>query len=180
MVLENLQKDSKKDSMKKGFTLVELIIVLGVAVAITGVLFVAVDPQAILAKSRDAERIQDLDELSKGLQLALGDESIILEDTSDCTECTSITGSTRVDGSGWVKFAIVDNKQGLKKYLPHLPLDPLNIEPYIYTFISNGETQKFKIAVPLESPDNANRMRLDGGTSPDLYEVGTDLDLAVE
>jgi hypothetical protein len=176
MVFENSSNNSKK----KGFTLVELIVVLGVAVAITGVLFVAIDPQAILAKSRDAQRIQDLDELSTGLQLALDDASIVLEDTKECQECTSITGSARVDGTGWVKFEVLEGKTGLKEYLPHLPLDPLNVSPYVYKIVVNGESQKFKIAVPLESPDNANRMRLDEGTDPNLYEVGTDLDLSLD
>lgn len=172
----NIGKVEKK-TLQKGLTLVELIVILGIAVVITGVLFVAIDPEAILAKSRDAERIKDFDELNKALQLSLAEDAIILLDTSDCEECTSITGSARSDGTGWVKFTIMREKQGLSKYLPQLPLDPLNVDPYVYTFIADEENQKYKLTVPLESPDNANRMRLDGGTSPDLYEVGTDLEL---
>lgn len=160
-----------------GFTLVEFIVVLGIAVVLTGVFFVAIDPQAILAKGRDSQRIQDLDELSKALQLSLAEETIVLIDTENCNDCTSSSGSSRVDGTGWVKFAVLAEGEGLQKYLPHLPLDPLNESPYVYTFISDPKEQTYKITVPLESSDNKNRMRLDGGTSSDLYEVGTDLEL---
>ncbi|MBD3366443.1 hypothetical protein GF360_03860 [candidate division WWE3 bacterium] len=168
---------NKKTCQKTGFTLPELIIVLGVAVAITGILFVAIDPQAILAKSRDAERIQDLDELNKALQLSLAEELITLEDTSDCDSCTTLTGSFKVDGKGWVKFNVMEETPGLRKYLNQLPIDSLNEKPYVYEFVANGQTQKFKLSVPLESADNANKMRLDGGVSPGLYEIGTDLSL---
>ncbi len=167
----------KRQAENTGFTMVELIVVLGIAVVITGVLFAAIDPQSILAKSRDAERIQDLDELDKALQLALADDSIILEDTTDCETCNSFTGSPKANGEGWVKFTVVEKMPGLSNYLPRLPVDPFNVEPLVYTFAADYETQKYKISVPLESPDNANRMRLDGGSDPNLYEVGTNLDL---
>jgi len=166
-----------KISKRDGFTFIELVIVLGFAFLITGVLFVAIDPQAILAKGRDAQRVKDLDELSRAIQLSLSEGEIFLIGTENCADCTSVSGFPKTDGAGWLKFKILEGKVGLARFLSTLSLDPLNEEPYIYTFISDEESQTYKIMTKLESPENANRMRLDGGTDLEMYEVGTGLSL---
>jgi len=168
---------SHRISKDSGFTFIELIIVLGFALLITGVLVIAVDPQAILAKSRDAQRIKDLDELSTAIRLSILEGEISLVGTDDCEDCNSVSGFPKSDGDGWVRFRILEDRIGLTKFLSVLPLDPLNEEPYIYTFISDEKTQTYKIVTKLESTENANRMRLDGGTDLEMYEVGTGLSL---
>ena len=166
-----------KISKNDGFTFIELVVVLGFALLITGVLVVAIDPQAILAKSRDAQRVKDLDELSKAIRLSLSEGEVSLVDTNGCEDCTSVSGFPKSDGAGWVKFRILEDRVGLAKFLSVLPLDPSNEDPHIYTFISDEKTQMYKIITKLESLENANRMRLDGGTNLEMYEVGTGLSL---
>lgn len=163
--------------IQNGFTLVELIVVLASAVIITGVLFVAVDPAALLAKERDAQRLQALDELNLAIQQAMAEGQIVLADTSECKTCNSFSGSVKVDGSGWVKFTVPENKQGLVKFLGVLPVDPINMGSQVYSFKADAKEQVYEISVPLESKDNHSLMQADEGNEPLLYEVGTNLDL---
>lgn len=164
-----------KISKSGGFTFVELILVLGFALLITGVLVIAIDPQAILAKSRDAQRVKDLDELSTAIRLSILEGEVSLVSTAGCEDCTSVSGSPKSDGAGWVKFVLLEDTVGLARFLSVLPLDPLNESPYIYTFSSDEKTQTYKIVAKLESLESANRMRLDGGIDLEMYEVGTGL-----
>src|SRR3990167_3879845 len=100
----------------QGFTLVELLVVIAIIAVLAGVVLVAINPTALLAKSRDAARLQDVDNLHKALSLALADNEVTLSSTSGCTTCTSSTGTQAVNGSaGWVKFTIPTGKTGLSK-----------------------------------------------------------------
>jgi hypothetical protein len=122
-------------------------------------------------KARDAKRLQDMDSLVKALKLALDEgEMTLVEGKGD-----SGMGSQAVDSTGWVKYNIPSGKTGLSKYIPTLPIDPLNTDPNFYYFASNGSN--FELNTILEGPDNVTKMSMDGGTDPSRYEVGTDLNL---
>ena len=167
----------------KGFTLVELIVVIAIIAVLAGVVLVVINPAALLAKGRDAKRLEDLDALHKAISLAIADAEISLVDTAGaCATCTSLTAVTAawVDGtSGWVKFtpSTQPGKVGLSKYLPTLPVDPtnatVNLVEYVYTFGSTVTT--YEINAVLESTDNTLKMSTDGGNAPAVYEVGTSL-----
>jgi prepilin-type N-terminal cleavage/methylation domain-containing protein len=162
---------------RKGFTLIELIVVIAIIAVLAGVVLVAINPAVLLAKSRDAKRLEDFDALHKAISLAIADGEIILVNTNGvCATCTSASGVQTVDGDdGWVKFEPVAGRTGLSKFLPALPLDPLNTGDYIYSFAST--TQDWEINAVLESPDNANKMTVDGGNNDGRLEVGTNLQI---
>lgn len=159
---------------QKGFTLVELLVVIAIIAVLSGVLLVAINPLALVAKSRDATRLQDIDSLNKALGLSLADAEITLGVTGTCATCTSDTGTQAVDGTnGWVKFTIPTGKTGLSKYIPALPVDPTNTGANVYTFASTAAG--YEINGVLESTDNTAKMSTDGGNAAGVYEVGTDL-----
>lgn len=157
---------------QKGFTLVELLVVIAIVAVLAGAVLIAINPQALIQKSRDSKRLQDMDTLVKAINLALADGEITLT-VAGPLQSDMGAGAQDVDGTGWVSFTVPDGKTGLSKYIPALPLDPLNTDPNIYTFQST--LTDFEINAVLEHTDNAAKMGTDGGDGADVYEVGTSL-----
>lgn len=158
---------------QRGFTLIELIVVIAIIAVLAGVVLVAINPAVLLAKGRDAKRLEDFDGLNKAISLAIADSEITLIATGTCTTCTSLSGTQAVDGTGWVKFTIPTGKTGLSKFMPALPLDPLNTGTSVYTF---GSTlTDWEVNAIMESVDNSAKMTTDGGNSATTLEVGTSL-----
>ena len=158
---------------QKGFTLVELLVVVAIIAVLAGVVIVAINPAALLQKSRDATRLQDVENIHKAMSLALADSEITLTATGTCGTCDSLSGTQAVDGTGWVKFTIPVGKTGLAKYLPAIPIDPLNSGVNVYTF--GGTLTGYEINTVLESPDNTAKMSTDGGNAAAVWEIGTSL-----
>lgn len=165
------------DGLKqKGFTLVELLVVIAIIAILAGVVLVAINPTALLAKSRDSARLQDVDNLNKAISLALADGEVILSSTTGCATCTSLSGTQAVDGTnGYIKFTVPTGKTGLSKYLATLPRDPTNTATQVYTFASDGTS--FELNTVLENTDNASKMSTDGGNNANAFELGTSLTL---
>ena len=159
---------------EKGFTLVELIVVIAIIALLAGVLALVINPAQMLAKGRDSKRLREMDTLQSALTVALTEQEIVLTDTSGCTTCPSASGTQAVDGTnGWIKFTIPATKTGLAKYLPAVPVDPTNTTIYVYTFAST--ITGYEINAVMESTDNATKMTTDGGNDAAAYEVGTSL-----
>lgn len=156
-----------------GFTLVELLVVVAIIAVLAGVVIVAINPAALLQKSRDATRLQDIENIHKAMSLALADAEVALTATGTCSNCDSASGTQSVDGTGWVKFSIPTGKTGLAKYIPTLPIDPVNTGANVYTY--GATTSGYELNAVLESTDNATKMSTDGGNSATTWEIGTSL-----
>lgn len=153
---------------EKGFTLVELLVVIAIVAVLAGAVLLAINPLSILQKSRDAKRLSDLETVSKAITLAMTDGEVTL---GDVAPVTSVAGTQKVDGTGWVRFT--PKTDGLAKWIPTLPIDPLNVAPNIYTFSSSATG--FEIDAVLEHLDNVGKMQTDGGNDLTRYEVGSAL-----
>lgn len=167
-----------KRKQQKGFTLVELLIVITILVILGVVVVVLIDPAEILAQSRDAQRISDLAALKGATQLVL---SNALPATSVCystnppetttnpdaniyvsfpdvsrTNSYNVTAtSTRqlADGTGWARINFTGLSSG--SALASLPMDPTNTLAsglyYRWGCNYNGSKYQYEIDAALES-----------------------------
>ena len=188
-------------SMTRGFTLLELLIVIGI-IAILGIASVLLlNPAELFSQSRDSVRIAENKQLDSAValyrtsaQANLGNLNTIyisLPDTSStCANllntlptlpsgwsyhCASSENYRRIDGTGWLPLDFTATS-----LIPFstLPIDSVNTTTnnLYYSYINNGEhwviTSKLQSAKYLK--ENAWP---DGGDDSTRFETGTDANL---
>lgn len=156
---------------QKGFTLIELLIVISIIGILTGVLIPIINANQFLKEARDATRVKDILNLQTAIIGAVTVGDITLTDTSTCTTCTSLSGTSLVNGTGWVSFQ--NNGSGLANFTPTLPEDPKNKDGLMFSYHSNGIS--FEINTTMESDRYSEYSQKDGGNDPNVYERGWDL-----
>lgn len=186
----------------KGFTLIELIIVIGIIAVLGTVSVLALNPAQLFAQARDTTRISDLGTLQNALNLYVSDAATPdLDGTGGAFTCgtnfgASIAGATKTftgalaggiaqagvrttAGLGWVPV----NFSGMTGGSPVavLPIDPTNSLTYNYQYSCNNTAKTFELDSTLESTKYTtapgDRVSTDGGDAATVYEVGSSLTL---
>lgn len=169
----------------RGFTLVELLVVIAIVAILAAVVVLIINPLELTRRGRDAARLSDLSNLQNAINVAVQEATdsgaAILCDggTYPCTEASyPLGGSTRLsDGTGWVKV----NLGGQKSVsIPTLPVDPVNDTTYHYTYCADDDA--WEIDTTLESDQQKTKMTADGGDqnasdTTGKFEVGSNLTL---
>lgn len=174
-----LKKFKKGD--EKGFTLVELLVVIAIVAILAVVVLVAINPLEMIRKSRNTRRLSDMESLKKAIDLAILDATVSGTSTpfaanasnNSCNVSPTRQSST---GNGWIPYdPLVMN---LQKHVPALPLDPQNATTQCYYFFAAADGIAYELNVPLENvADAIGTMSTDGGDDVDRYEVGTNIQL---
>ena len=136
---------------KKGFTLLELLIVITIISVLSVILIVALNPAETLRKARDTQRLSDLASLKTALGVYITSKSSPLLDNVDNNTCNNGTGSATtwvsaqtsdasiyssaavvdtdgdsgdfaIDGTGWIKVNLGSIAGGSP--ISNLPIDP--------------------------------------------------------
>lgn len=181
----------------KGFTLVELLVVLGVLAVLAVIVVLILEPSRIFEQARDARRIEDMRAVANAIRLGSlvnldkGDELVVYislpdENSSSCDSfllpqldapftyrCVPRNVVMEKDGSGWIPINFFPLEDEIGATLSSLPLDPLNVARggLYYTYsVYDGH---WKITARLESTRYAPIASGDGGIDAMLYEVGS-------
>jgi general secretion pathway protein G/type IV pilus assembly protein PilA len=198
-MINNLSKNKKR-----GFTLLELLIVIAILALLTSIIVITLNPAELLRKSRDTQRIADIASIRTALNIYIVDNtSPDLDGASSCTSNRfySLNGTTYsigsaagktavlvagttfrdVDGTGWIPVNLTTISSGAP--LSVLPVDPTNspsTSPVLYyTYECDGTALTFELNAQMESSYFANTgtgdvESTDGGNAENLYEVGSD------
>ncbi|MDD3488148.1 MAG: type II secretion system protein [Candidatus Pacebacteria bacterium] len=179
---------------KKGFTLLELLIVIGILAILSTTIVLVINPAELLAKARDSQRISDLNTLKTAIAFYLTEtadpEITDGTHTSYCyvADVVCDTGSSvseqsqKVNGDGWIPINFSAMPGGSP--ISVLPIDPVNEKAshLYYVYFANQAKLTFKLMANMESKyygtETPTRVvDKDGGKIDTLYEVGTDLNL---
>lgn len=166
---------------KQAFTIIELLVVVGIISILAIALLVTLNPTEAQKKSRDAKRVKDATTIQAIIETYLGDGG----DTICDTVCNSLTsGSANTANSqtcGSTNWLSTD----MCEYAQSVPSDPINntgrscaeggetVEEtncaLVYFFEMEGSN--YEIAVPQESVDNADKLINDPGENPFFIEI---------
>jgi len=123
-------QENKKEN-KKGFTLIEILLVIGIIAVLATVVIVALDPAKRFADARDSRRLSDIESILSAVQQSIVDNKGVLPSGIDTIErhigtagsgCVLATDVCAVGGDG----DCVDLSGSLAKYLKSMPSDPAN------------------------------------------------------
>jgi len=185
---------------KKGFTLLELLIVIGILAILSTTVVLVINPAELLKKARDSQRISDLSTVKTAIAYYVTEAAspIIGSDTYSysvvaTTACDSRTPTSTAlqltDGTGWIPVAFDDIAGGSP--IASLPIDPnpTGVTPasgkaHYYVYVTNASNFTFELLANMESAYYSNGgggdvESTDGGASglDHLYEVGTELNI---
>ena len=185
--------------MKKGFTLLELLIVIGILAILSTTLIIVINPAEMLKKARDSQRISDLNTVKTAIAMYLTDVSNPDLDgsTSTCSftynhsgltfgttcggksENTTAIASQAVNGDGWIPVNFASTTGGSP--ISAIPIDPNPVsDKRYYIYIPNDTSKTFELLANLESATYSSggsndAEGTDGGNISTVYEVGTQM-----
>jgi len=183
----------------KSFTLVELLVVIGILAVLTAAVILVINPVEYLRQARDTTRMSDLDSIDKALAVletqgvtSFGTASTVYVSVADNASstcgslglpalpsgwsyhCVTSTNLQKTDGNGWIP---VNFTQSPALSFSNLPLDPVNATSTgnYYTYTSGGS---WEINTVLESQKYRSNTILAKTNFPGVYAKGSNLTLS--
>ena len=163
--------------MRKGFTLIELMVVISIISLLSSVIFTSTN--SIRISSRDSQRLLQVREFQKALEMYYYNEGGY-PISYDMTAGTSFRAHTieSTNPEHWSKLV-----EAMKPYLNDFPVDPINDPASKYTFFSSYYTplgEWYYLTYSLENPgifeeqDGANSWGCAGSylDNPNVIETG--------
>lgn len=159
----------------KGFTLVELLVIISIIGIIATIVLIAVNPAEATRRNNDNARLTDLQILSQAIESYYQDNNLTYPDpgatTATRTSNSLPTGNSGplqlINGNGWIDQDFGDR-------LEKLPVDPLNSGCHLYRYRVSADGKYYKLDTILEFYTTKMDNSVDGGTDSARYEVGND------
>ncbi len=130
-----------------GFTLVEILVSIGVVAIVSVALVLLINPIELLKRARDSDRLSDLASINKAIGIYaiegtyFGSSSVVYVSIPDASSscdnlglptlespwvygCSTEANYKNVDGAGWIPLDF--NSLSVKPPLNRLPVDPVN------------------------------------------------------
>jgi len=142
----------------KGFTLIEILIVIAIIAILSVVVFVALNPAGRFAEARDSRRYTDINNILTAVHQAIidGDGALpsgLVADDTTYELGTCAAGAATCSG---VTDACVDLGTPLANYLASIPVDPQDT--------SGGVTTGYSVTVNTNNQVTVGACNAEGGT----------------
>ncbi|HZX01211.1 MAG TPA: type II secretion system protein, partial [Candidatus Paceibacterota bacterium] len=183
------------------FTLVELLIVVGILAVLSTTAVVFLNPLGQLQQARDSNRLTGLESVRQTLSLlnlgnsppSFGSSNVIYvslpDDTSpNCASwnlpapptgwsyaCQNEANFKKVNGSGWLPIDLTSTTFSTTSAV--LPTDPQNNTTNYYYYVYDSTTGAYELGAVLEADKNQTLAINDGGDNPGFWELGSRLSL---
>lgn len=183
----------------KGFTLNELLIVIGILAILAGATVLVLNPGELLGQARDSKRIGELNSLASAITFHTnsivggykGEENTVYISLPDTVEtcdtllpslpaipagwsyhCVTAENLQKTDGDGWLPINLNATPGGSP--FEQLPIDPENSAANNLYFAYVKSDTGYTLASLLESEKQGREAYDDGGTDIGRFEVGSD------
>ncbi len=184
-----------------GFTLLEVLIVLGIVAILAASTTLLINPAELLRQSRDYKRVSDLQSINKALDLySLSGANIfgnsdtvyvsVPSTDPDCNglglpnispkvyKCANETNLRKTDSNGWIPVPFDAIASGSP--FTSLPIDPINsvAKGNYYTYMKGSWELTAKMESKKYGPGGtSDTVTTDGGTGDVRLQIGTELDI---
>lgn len=133
---------------RKGFTLIEILIVVAIIAILASVVLVGLGPTQ--QAGRDARRLSDLRQVQNGLELYYNKCGFYPGSATGASACAA-SNNAATAGYADMSSAVTGSGLGINT----MPLDPTNAAPHTYLFDTNGKTaSQYVLAAVLENTGN--------------------------
>lgn len=153
---------------KKGFTLVELLIVMAILSSL--VALVAGGFRSSQIRGRDTQRKSDLKQIANALEFLFSDYGKYPDEAAGVIKACPFdpSGATSID-CAWGSGSLTDGKT---VYLKKMPNDPAPGISYVYRVVPASNNQKYQIFAHLENTEDKDCIGLNC-QDPTSYSCGT-------
>src|SRR3989344_6650142 len=165
-------------TVHKGFTLIEVLVVIGILGILATVALVAINPAEAQKKARDTQRLKDMSTLQSIIEQYLQDNPGSGNALAATVSLSSGPNGTKVCGANWLTV-------NLCPYANVIPIDPINRPTSVtnslgaavpgtnayYYFVSTSAG--YKLCTYMESASNKEKIKAinDGGNNDTNFEV---------
>lgn len=181
------------------FTIVELLITIGILIILASSVVVYLNPGERLAEGRDSKRTNELNQISAALRLVYTQGKIkgsantvylsLPDSSATCGSyslpqlpsgwtyaCATSTNYLNVDGTGWIPVNFNTIPGG--STLSSIPTDPRNTQDFYYAYVVDPTDSTYDVTALMESEKHMKLAAMkDNGTDSSRYEVGSKLSL---
>ena len=155
---------TKSLNSKKGFTLLEILLVVGIIAILAGIVILAINPTKQLGDARNAQRRSDVLTIINGIYQYAIDEGHSVADldiaSSTGSDCTSegVAAANTSDADGLYTLLVGTSSA----YMTNIPRDPTSEsdggtaadKPTLYYAHLNSDTNRVTVCAPSAYTDN--------------------------
>jgi type IV pilus assembly protein PilA len=109
---------------KKGFTLIEILVVIGLIAILAAIVLIAINPARQFAQGRDSQRTSNVNSILNAVGQRIADNKGVFGGTANGITCPNLPTSTSTVVTTTAAANQVDLSCLAPTYIPALPLDP--------------------------------------------------------
>jgi prepilin-type N-terminal cleavage/methylation domain-containing protein len=110
---------------QKGFTLIEILVVIGIIAILAAIVIIAINPARQFAQARESQRVSNVDSILDAIGQRMADNKGVFSATGACPVITIGSTSSIDDAAGGMGLDLATNCL-VPTYIPALPSDPSN------------------------------------------------------